>query len=111
LAARCIRAPVAGTSISIIPTRDEIFEAGIHKEREEFIDSIKDHIRILASSYHNGDECEFFKDFQRGRAQETSHHKSNNVPDGDRWVFRVSLAPYLAMEPWEKVENEVAVIQ
>ena len=106
--------------------RDQIIEARIRKEREEFIDSIKDHICALASLYHNGDRCKFFKDFQRGsynvcffvqffriKAQETltGHDGSNNAPDGDRWVVRVPLASYLAMEPWEKVESEVAVMQ
>ena len=100
---------------------DEIIETRIHKEREEFIDSIKDQICALASTYHNSDDCEFFRDFNRGSynvcffVQFFQHSKldreSGAKPDGDRWVVRVPLEPCLAMEPWEKVETEVATMQ
>ncbi|KAL8312977.1 hypothetical protein RB593_007282 [Gaeumannomyces tritici] len=100
---------------------DEIIEDGIRKEREQYIESIKDRICSLASAHHGGDDCEFFQDFKRGSynvcffvrffRRPRPARELDAAPNGDRWVVRVPLAPCLAIEPWEKVATEVATMQ
>ncbi|KLU90807.1 hypothetical protein MAPG_10658 [Magnaporthiopsis poae ATCC 64411] len=100
---------------------DEIIEDGIRKERERYIESIKDRICFLASAHHGGDDCEFFQDLKKGSynvcffvrffRRPRPAREPDAAPDGDRWVVRVPLAPCLAIEPWEKVATEIATMQ
>ncbi len=93
---------------------DDIIEDRIRKARDAFIGSITDRqVRALASSYHHGDDCEFFREFNRGSfnvcffvqffTQPKLDRQPGAKPDGDCWVVRVPLGPRLAMEPWETV--------
>ncbi|KAK0621928.1 phosphotransferase enzyme family-domain-containing protein [Bombardia bombarda] len=120
--------------------RDRIVQARVHKNRQDFIESInEDDICRLASSYHGGDPCSFFKPPDRGsynscyfvefggsagigigRSRGDDVTGSNGSSDGfnnskkrggDRWVVRVPLSPYLAMPAYDKLESEVAVMQ
>ncbi|KAK3329332.1 hypothetical protein B0H66DRAFT_19522 [Apodospora peruviana] len=100
---------------------DELIDARNRQLRDEFVNSIKDRICALSSSYHGGDDCEFFREHAMGSFNicffvqffqcPKSSRDSDAVPDGDRWVVRVPLGPRLAMEPWEKVESEVTTMR
>jgi hypothetical protein len=89
---------------------DRIVEDRVHKDRDRFIESIKeDNICRLASSFHNNDPCAFFKPPTRG---------SYNIcffvrfcEEGDSWVVRVPLSPCLAFGAHDKLESEVATMQ
>ncbi|EJT79491.1 hypothetical protein GGTG_04575 [Gaeumannomyces tritici R3-111a-1] len=77
---------------------DEIIEDGIRKEREQYIESIKDRICSLASAHHGGDDCEFLQDFKRGSynvcffvrffRRPRPARELDAAPNGDRWVVR-----------------------
>ena len=95
--------------------RDSIVQSRVHRERDQFIATIReDDVCHLASSYHNGDSCSFFQPPIRGSynicyfVQFQSH---NAKEDGDRWVVRVPLAPCLAHGAKAKLESEIATMQ
>jgi hypothetical protein len=97
----------------------------VHEARDRFIELIsEDHIRRLASSYHNDDPCAFFKPpawgsynicffvrFRLRSTNEASDPSGQSCEIGDRWVVRVPLSPYLGIAAYNKLESEVAIMQ
>ncbi len=103
------------------------------EKQKEFTDSIRSKICDLASVYHNGDDCCFFREPQSGsynvcffvqffRQSGKAHEETatsdegpkegpKEKPDGDRWVVRVPFEIRLAIEPWEKVETEITTMR
>jgi hypothetical protein len=74
--------------------------------------------------HHNDDPCTFFKPPTRGSYNicffVRFHPRSTNeagdpsgqaCENGDRWVVRVPLSPYLGIAAHDKLESEVAVMQ
>jgi hypothetical protein len=95
--------------------RDRIVQSRVHRERDQFIAAIhEDDVCHLASSYHNGDFCSFFKPPARGSynicyfVRFPSSHSSSE--DAEKWVVRVPLAPCLAYGSRTKLESEVATM-
>jgi hypothetical protein len=105
--------------------RDKVAEHRIHEARDRFIELIsEDDICRLASSYHNDDPCTFFKPPARGSynicffvrfhprsTNEAGDPSGQSCENGDRWVVRVPLSPYLGIAAHDKLESEVAVMQ
>ncbi|KAG4428691.1 hypothetical protein IFR05_015829 [Cadophora sp. M221] len=93
--------------------RDPLVQARVHRDRDQFIASIRDEdVRSLAALYHNGDACEFFKPPIRGSYNICYFVQFQTLIDGagDRWVVRVPLAPCLAFGSSSKLESEVATM-
>lgn len=89
--------------------RDAILRARMHRERDAFVESIKEEdICRLASSYHGKDGCALFKPLVRGSFNVCYFVEFAN---GDRWVVRVPLRPTLAIDSADKLETEVAVMR
>lgn len=88
---------------------DAIIEDRLRKERDQFIASISsDDVLRLASSHHNGDDCEFFEPPRRGSFNICYFVRFAN---GDSWVVRIPLDPYLPFGAGQKVEREVATMK
>ncbi|KAF7857309.1 hypothetical protein EAF04_009550 [Stromatinia cepivora] len=95
--------------------KDRIVQSRVHRERDQFIATIcEDDVCRLASSYHDGDLCSFFKSLVRGSYNICYfvHFTSNNSnEDVEKWVVRVPLAPCLAYGGNTKLESEIATMQ
>src|SRR4051794_12281516 len=80
--------------------KDSIVQFRVHRERDQFIaDICEDAICRLASSYHNGDHCSFFKPPCRGSyniCYFVHFPSSSSDEDVEKWVVRVPLVPCLA---------------
>lgn len=88
---------------------DLIAQDYLQQERDSFIAEIDESaIRRLASSYHDGDECDFFQPPKCGRFVVSYFVRFDN---GDSWVVRVPIAPCLAFDAQELVEREVVTMQ
>lgn len=89
-------------------TYDEIIKNRIHKERDQYIESITGRICSLALAHHGGDDREFLQDLKKGSynvcffvrflRRPRPAREPDAAPDGDRWVVRVPLAPCLAVD-------------
>lgn len=102
---------------------DRIIETRVHEDRDRFIQSIKgEDVCRLASSYHNGEPCVFFKPPEHGsynicffvRFPTNVDEKTDITGEskgGDSWVVRIPITPCLALGDREKLESEVAVMQ
>jgi hypothetical protein len=95
---------------------DRIVEHRIYQERDKFIDAIKPgDICSLASSYHDNDACDFFKEPERGSYNIcffVQFRIDGKISEkGDRWVVRVPLSPCLASGAQAKMEREFATMQ
>ncbi|KAH9205016.1 hypothetical protein DL95DRAFT_470977 [Leptodontidium sp. 2 PMI_412] len=95
---------------------DRIVEKRIHRARDKFIDAIKPgDICSLASSYHDNDPCDFFKEPKRGSYNIcffVQFRIDGKISEkGDRWVVRVPLSPCLAFGAQAKMEREFATMQ
>lgn len=117
---------------------DRLVQSRVHQERDSFIASIRENdVLHLASSYHNGDPCYFFKPPVRGsynicyfiefplngsdsleseangNGNCNGHSGRQNIPlpANRRWVIRVPLQPCLAHAARTKLESEVATMQ
>ncbi|KAH6621053.1 hypothetical protein B0J18DRAFT_491384 [Chaetomium sp. MPI-SDFR-AT-0129] len=89
--------------------RDVVVRARLHRERDAFVESIKEEdIRRLASSYHGNYSCVLFKPLIRGSFNVCYFVEFAN---GDRWVVRVPSRPTLAIDPADKLETEAAVMR
>ncbi|KAG4438931.1 hypothetical protein IFR05_005557 [Cadophora sp. M221] len=95
---------------------NRIIENRIHQARDKFIDAIKPgDICRLASSYHDNEPCDFFKEPRRGSynicffVQFRIDGKTSEK--GDRWVVRVPLPPCLASGAQAKIQREFATMQ
>ncbi|KPM36578.1 hypothetical protein AK830_g9978 [Neonectria ditissima] len=94
---------------------DRIVQYRVHRERDEFIASIRDEdVLRLAASYHNDDTCDFFTP---PTCESYKTRGSYNIcyfvefEDGEQWVVRIPLKPCLAFGAQNKLENEIAVMQ
>ena len=90
-----------------------IVQARIHRDRDRFIASIRnDDVRRLATMYHGGDDCTYFKPPIRGSYNICYfvQFSSSKDRDGHKWVVRVPLAPCLAFGAKSKLESEVATM-
>lgn len=86
----------------------------MHRDREQFIASIRhEDVCSLATLYHNGDACEFFKSPIRGSYNICYFVQFYSLTDedGDKWVVRLPLAPCLAFGSRNKLKSEVATMQ
>ena len=95
---------------------DRIVENRIHRARDKFIDAIRPgDICSLASSYHDNDPCDFFKEPKRGSYNIcffVQFRIDGKISErGDRWVVRVPLSPCLAFGAQAKMEREFATMQ
>ncbi|KAM6535685.1 hypothetical protein FALCPG4_005232 [Fusarium falciforme] len=87
---------------------DLIAQDRLQKERDSFIETIDESaIRRLASSYHDGDECDFFQPPKCGRFIMSYYVR---FPNGDSWVVRVPISPCLAFDAQQLVEREVVTM-
>ncbi|KAI8722542.1 APH domain-containing protein [Fusarium sp. LHS14.1] len=87
---------------------DLIAQDRLQKERDRFIETIDEgSIRRLASSYHDGDECDFFQPPKCGRFVMSYFVR---FPNGDLWVVRVPISPCLAFDAQQLVEREVVTM-
>ncbi len=95
--------------------KDRIVQSRVHRERDQFIAAIQeDDICRLASAYHDGDHCSFFKPPSRGSyniCYFVRFPSKSSGEDVDQWVVRVPLAPCLARGSRSKLESEIAVMQ
>lgn len=88
---------------------DLVAEDHLHKARDRFVDTIDERaIRWLASSHHGNDDCHFFRPPARGSFNMCYFVR---FQDGESWVVRIPLEPYLAFEARRKVEREVVTMQ
>lgn len=95
--------------IALLQMVDLIAQDRLQKERDSFIETIDESsIRRLASSYHNGDECDFFQPPKCGRFIMSYYVRFLN---GDSWVVRVPISPCLAFDAQQLVEREVVTMQ
>ncbi|KPM34283.1 hypothetical protein AK830_g12291 [Neonectria ditissima] len=90
--------------------KDRVVQSRIHHERDRFIASIHESdVCRLASSYHDGDSCTFFKPPTRGSYNICYFVQFCSAgTDVERWVVRVPLAPCLALGGRNKLESEIA---
>ncbi|RSL52424.1 hypothetical protein CEP51_015060 [Fusarium floridanum] len=87
---------------------DLIAQDRLQMERDSFIEKIDEtSIRRLASSYHDGDECDFFQPPKCGRFIMSYFVRFGN---GDLWVVRVPISPCLAFDAQQLVEREVVTM-
>ncbi|KAJ4312120.1 hypothetical protein N0V84_010098 [Fusarium piperis] len=87
---------------------DLIAQDRLRKERDSFIETIDESsIKRLASSYHNGDECDFFQPPKCGRFIMSYYVGFLN---GDSWVVRVPISPCLAFDAQHLIEREVVTM-
>jgi hypothetical protein len=95
--------------------KEHIIQTRVHRERDQFIATIcEDNVCRLASCYHNGELCSFFREPARGSYNicyfvHFPSHSSDE--DTEKWVVRVPLAPCLAYGGSSKLESEIATIQ
>lgn len=88
---------------------DLIAQDRLQRERDSFIETIDESsIQRLASSYHDGDECDFFQPPKCGRFVMSYFVR---FPNGDLWVVRVPISPCLAFDAQQLVEREVVTMQ
>ncbi|KAH7304965.1 kinase-like domain-containing protein [Stachybotrys elegans] len=88
---------------------NHIARHGLSRDRDELLQSINDEdILNLASSYHNGDPCEFFRSSARGSSNVCFFVSFNS---GDRWVVRVPMQPCLSFDAKVKIDREVATMK
>ncbi|ROT39961.1 kinase-like protein [Sodiomyces alkalinus F11] len=88
---------------------DFIAQTRIRKARHHFIKEIKkDAVLRLASSHRNGDECDFFRPPTRGSFNMCYFVRFR---DGEAWVVRIPIQPYLSFEAQQKIEREVATMR
>lgn len=96
--------------------RNFIVQDRILRERARFVESIdQPAILSLASAYHNGTPCRFFRPLKHGGFNVcffVEFEKSESRDDSHRWVVRIPI-PGRTPVAWidEKVEVEVATMR
>jgi hypothetical protein len=97
----------------LVQIADRVAESRVHRARDDFILGInEDNILRLASSYHAGSVCSFFRPRTRGSYNICYFVRFISTDaTTEEWVVRVPLAPCLAFGADSKLQSEVATME